>query len=68
MTVRDYLRHSDPSMAKKYINGVDSKLAEAQDRMVEGLGLTPAPKPPRKPPRKVLEMPRGKKLTAAAGD
>jgi integrase len=66
MTIRDYLRHSDPSMAQKYIDEVDSKMIDAQDRIVEGLGLVPAPKPPS---RKVLQMPkRKKKLAAAAGD
>ena len=62
MAVHDYLRHSDPSMAKKYIDGVDSKLVDAQGKMVARLALTPDPEPPHKPSSKVLEMPRRKKL------
>jgi integrase len=41
LTVRDLLRHSRTEICDRYIHGIDSRLIEAQDKLVVAIGLKP---------------------------
>jgi integrase len=57
LTVRDLLRHGTTSMTEKYIHGIDPRLEEAQDKLVNAI-MNAHPQPPRTPKPKVVAMPR----------
>ena len=44
LTVRDLLRHGNTSITERYLHGLDPRLLEAQDKLVDAI-LARAPKP-----------------------
>jgi integrase len=56
LTIRDLLRHRTTSMTDKYIHGIDPRLQEAQDKLVDAT-MTAHPPGSKTPKAKVLEMP-----------
>ena len=45
LTGRDLLRHGTTSMTEKYIHGIDPRLEEAQNKLVNAIMNAPSPPP-----------------------